>query len=360
MDKKIVFTGGGTAGHVTPNIALIEALQQDNWQIDYIGSIDGVEKAMIAAINIPYHAIRCGKLRRYFSLKNFSDPFNILTGILQSFFLLRKIKPDIVFSKGGFVALPVVIAAKLIGIPIIAHESDMSPGLANRLSFPFVDNICVTFEAAKNHFKHQDKIAVTGTPIRQELFNGNRARGLELCGFTAEKSCLMVIGGSLGSNAMNRTIRQGLDALCERFQVIHVCGKGNVDSEFANKSGYSQFEYVNAELPDLFAASDMIISRAGANSLCEILALEKPHVLVPLSLKASRGDQIQNARYFEKQGISVVIQEESLTPTTLLAAIDTLVTNHDEVVNKIRALHIKSATLTIVDMIKARTQGILA
>lgn len=351
--RKIVFTGGGTAGHVTPNIALIEALRDDHWQIDYIGSIDGVEKSMITAINVPYHAIRCGKLRRYFSWKNFIDPFNMFFGILQAYCLLRKIKPNVVFSKGGFVALPVVIAARLNRIPIIAHESDMSPGLANRLSFPFVDKICVTFSAAKTHFKRQNKVEITGTPIRQALLNGNKTQGLALCGFTTDKPCLMVIGGSQGSTAMNRSVRLALDTLCERFQVIHLCGKGNVDPALTNKPGYRQFDYVNAELPDLFAASDMVISRAGANSLYEILALSKPHILIPLSLKASRGDQIQNARYFEKQGISVVINEEELTSETLLAAVDKVVAERDSIIHKIRALKIESATLTIVGMIKA-------
>ena len=352
MNKKIVFTGGGTAGHVTPNIALIEALQSEHWQIDYIGSIYGVEKSMIQAINIPYHAIHCGKLRRYFSWKNFYDPFNMLLGILESFRLLRKIKPDIVFSKGGFVGLPVVIAARLNRIPVIAHESDMSPGLANRLSFPFVDKICVTFDAAKSHFKRQDKVEITGTPIREQLLNGNKPQGLALCGFTADKPCLMIIGGSQGSNTLNRAVRESLDTLVEHFQVIHLCGKGNVDPALVNRLGYCQFEYVNADLADLFAAADIVISRSGANSLYEILALAKPHVLVPLSAQASRGDQIQNARYFEKQGISVVIQQESLTPTTLLAAVDSVVLRRDEIIEKIRALKIESATVKIIDILK--------
>lgn len=352
MNKKIVLTGGGTAGHVTPNIALIEALQNDNWKIDYIGSIDGVEKSMINAINIPYHAIRCGKLRRYFSWKNFYDPFNMLAGILQACYLLFKLKPNVVFSKGGFVALPVVIAAWINRIPVIAHESDMSPGLANRLSFPFVNKICVTFDAAKTHFKRKDKVAVTGTPIRQELLTGDKARGLALCGFTDDKPCLMIIGGSQGSNAINRAVRQALDTLSQHFQVIHLCGKGNVDSALINKPGYCQFDYANTELPDLFAATDTVISRAGANSLYEILALTKPHVLIPLPLKASRGDQIQNARYFEKQGISVVLDEESLTPVTLLTAVDSVVARREEIMSKIRALNIESATMKIVEMIK--------
>ena len=351
MDKKIIFTGGGTAGHVTPNLALIEVLRRDNWTMEYIGSIHGIERSMINAIDIPYHGIRCGKLRRYFSWKNFYDPLNMLFGIFQAYLLLHKFKPNIVFSKGGFVALPVVIAAWLNRIPIIAHESDMSPGLANRLSFPFVDKICVTFDAAKKHFTNQNKVTVTGTPIRQALFMGDKHRGLALCQFTTEKPCLMVVGGSQGSDTINQTVRQLLDKLCDQFQVIHLCGRGRIDPTLRNKVGYCQFEYANDELPDLFAAADMVVSRAGANSVYEILALSKPHILIPLSLKASRGDQLQNARYFEKKGISIVLQEEQLTPSTLLAVVNKVEAEHDDIIMKIRALGITSATQIIIDMI---------
>lgn len=358
MSNKIVFTGGGTAGHVTPNMALIESLQDELWTIDYIGSANGVEKSMIAAMNIPYHAIRCGKLRRYFSWQNFYDPINMLCGIFQSYCLLRKLKPSVIFSKGGFVALPVVIGAWLNRIPIIAHESDMSPGLANRLSFPFVSKICVPFDVSKKYFKQLDKVDVTGSPIRKQLLSGDKARGLTLCGFTSDKPCLLVVGGSQGSSALNNCVRQALDSLCEQFQVIHLCGKGHVDPAFT-KAGYCQFEYANIELADLFAASEIVISRAGANALYEILALEKPHVLVPLSLKASRGDQLQNARYFEQQGISVVVQEEALSPATLISAVKAVVQKNDEIVNKIRALNIQSATSNIIELIKieARKEG---
>jgi len=351
MSPKIVLTGGGTAGHVVPNIALIEVLQRDGWQIEYIGSADGIEKAMIQALHIPYHVVRSGKLRRYFSWKNFFDPLKILVGIVQAYFLLRKLKANVVFSKGGFVAFPVVVGAWLNRIPVVAHESDMSPGLANRMSFPFVDKICVTFAAAEKHFKQQNKVAVTGTPIRQQLFLGSIEKGLALCGFNKEKPCLLIIGGSQGARAMNTCVRLALDALCAQFQVIHLCGKGKIDMSF-NRSGYCQFEYAQEELADFFAASEMIISRAGANALYEILALAKPHVLVPLSRHASRGDQIQNAHYFEQQGISVVINEDKLTPTSLLAAVHEASQQHIDIIEKIKALRIESATSKIVDIIK--------
>ncbi len=354
MNKRIVLTGGGTAGHVTPNLALIDIFKQDGWQIDYIGSVDGVEKSMIAAVNIPYHAIRCGKLRRYFSWKNFIDPFNMLIGIVQAYFLLRKIKANIVFSKGGFVALPVVVAAWLNNIPVIAHESDLSPGLANRLSFPFVDTICVTFEAGKQFFKHQHKVLVTGTPIRSQLLNGSAMNGLARCGFQVGKPVLLIVGGSQGAAAINRCVRQALDALTQQFQIIHLCGKGKLDASLMNKPGYCQLEYANDELADLFAASDVVVSRAGANSLYEILALGKPHVLIPLPLHSSRGDQIQNAKHFQQQGISVVVEESQLQPDTLLDAIDKITFNRDAIVSKIKRLNIKSATDQIVEMINLK------
>lgn len=349
--KKIVFTGGGTAGHVMPNLALIDVFQEKGWSIDYIGSNDGVEKGMVTPLNIPYHGIRCGKLRRYFSWRNFVDPFNMLIGILQAFLLLHKLKPDVVFSKGGFVALPVVIGARLNCIPVIAHESDLSPGLANRLSFPFVGTICVTFDVGKDYFKRQDKVIVTGTPIRPQLLNGNKERGLTLCQFDNGKPVLLIMGGSQGASSVNRCIREALSKLTERFQVIHLCGKGKIDASLSTQKGYCQFEYANEDLADLLAASDLIISRAGANSLYEILSLRKPHVLIPLSRQSSRGDQIENAAYFQKKGISTVVNEEDLSPQTLLTAINDVMMQRDVIIAEIESLHIDSATARIVDII---------
>lgn len=351
MNPKIVFTGGGTAGHVTPNLALMEVLQKDDWEINYIGS-DGVEKGMVRALNVPFHVISTGKLRRYFSWQNFLDPFKFFIGIGQSYRLLKKLKTDLVFSKGGFVGLPVVIAAWLNRIPVIAHESDLSPGLANRLSFPFIDKICLTFEGAKQHFKQQDKIEVTGTPIRPELFKGSKSKGLQLCGFNNDKPCLLVMGGSLGSLRLNKVLRATLPDLCEDYQIVHLCGKGNVDADLLSKANYYQFEYADKEMADLFAASDLIVSRAGANTLYEILALEKPHLLIPLPLSSSRGDQIQNARYFQQQGISRVLDDELLTTATFLQEINELNKQKEMLVEKMKQLKIESATLKIISLIK--------
>ncbi len=350
--RKIIFTGGGTAGHVTPNIALIESLQYQNWQIHYIGSHDGVEKSMVEAIGIPYHAVKSGKLRRYFSLQNFIDPLNVLTGIIQSYFLLRKLKPDVVFSKGGFVALPVVIGAFLNRVPVIAHESDISPGLANRLSFPFVTKICVTFDAARHHFKQQDKIEVTGTPIRYQLFQGEKEKGLALCGFSPLKPCVLIVGGSQGSSGLNTAVRNGLQSLTAIYQVIHLCGKGKLDKTYINYPGYFQLEYANYELADLLAASDVIVSRSGANALYELLALAKPHVLVPLSLKVSRGDQIQNAHHFQKQGVSTVLDDDVLSAEALFVAVSDVFSRREALTLKIKALDITSATDKIIGVLE--------
>ena len=352
MRKKIVFTGGGTAGHVTPNTPLMESLAQSGWQVEYMGSAKGVEKAMMNAKEIPFHAVNNGKLRRYFSWQTFVDPFRILIGILQAYRILRKLKPDVVFSKGGFVAFPVVVGAWLNRIPIVAHESDMSPGLANRLCFPFVDKICLTFASAKKYFKKQEKIVVTGTPLRKALFQGSQEKALYKCGFDDSKPCLLVIGGSQGANVLNACVRASLEELCKHYQIIHLCGKGKLDKDLDNQPGYFQMEYAKEELADFFAASEFVISRAGANALYEILALNKPHILIPLSQKASRGDQIENAHYFQQKGASYVISEENLTPDTLLASIKEVNANRLQLIARMQALNIQSATDEIVKIIK--------
>ena len=321
--NKIVLTGGGTAGHVTPNIALLPKLKEAGYSISYIGSYDGIEKKLIEDCHIPYHGISSGKLRRYFSWKNFTDPFRVLAGFGQARKVLHKIDPDIVFSKGGFVSVPVVLAAKKLRIPVIIHESDITPGLANKIAMRSASKICCNFPETLAYLP-KEKAVLTGSPIRQELFLGKKENGLKLCSFHNEKPVLMIIGGSIGSVFINNSIRQILPELTKEFQIVHICGKGNVSEEHNHVEGYKQFEYVSHELPDLFAASDLVISRAGANVICELLALNKPNLLIPLSAASSRGDQILNAHSFEKQGFSMVLMQEDLTPETLLSSIRTL------------------------------------
>ncbi len=334
--KKIVLTGGGTAGHVTPNIALIPRLQELGYDISYIGSYNGIEKKLIEELGIPYYGISSGKLRRYFDLKNFSDPFRVLKGFREARALMKKLKPDVVFSKGGFVTVPVVIAAGRSRIPAVIHESDMTPGLANRLCLRSASRICCNFpETVKN--LPADKAVLTGTPIRQELLSGSRKKALEFCGFHEEKPVIMVVGGSLGAVAVNNNVRSILPELLKEFQVIHLCGKGKTDESLNGTAGYVQYEYIKEELPDLFALSDLVISRAGANAICEIKALRKPNLLIPLSANASRGDQILNARSFERQNFSVVLEEEEITPSVLLDAIHTLYSHRQEYIDAMAA-----------------------
>ncbi|MBE5848260.1 MAG: undecaprenyldiphospho-muramoylpentapeptide beta-N-acetylglucosaminyltransferase [Lachnospiraceae bacterium] len=318
--KRIVLTGGGTAGHVTPNIALIPALKEADYDIHYIGSFDGIEKRLIEDFDIPYYGISTGKFRRYFDLKNFTDPFRVMKGYAEAKKILKQIAPDIVFSKGGFVSVPVVRAAHALHIPCIIHESDMTPGLANKICIPVAEKICLNFPETMQYIP-KGKGILTGSPIRKELSEGDAERARTLCGFNSDKPVVMVMGGSLGAAAINKAIREALKSILEDFQVIHICGKEKVDNLLLGVEGYKQFEYVKTELKDLFALADVIVSRAGANAICELLALKKPNILIPLSPKASRGDQMLNAKSFEAQGFSIVIDEDDLSDSLLVEKI---------------------------------------
>lgn len=348
--KKVVLTGGGTAGHVTPNIALIERLQEEGCEISYIGSYDGIEKGLIEKIGIPYYGISSGKLRRYFSWKNFSDPFRVLKGMREAKKLIKKLKPDVVFSKGGFVAVPVVFAAHRYKVRTFIHESDMTPGLANRLCIPKADKVCCNFSETME-FLPEGKAVHTGTPLRKELFEGKREAGLKFCQFTGEKPVILVIGGSTGAAAVNEAVRSLLPTLLVNYNVIHLCGKGKCDSAYDHFDGYRQYEYISEELKDLFAATDLIISRAGANAVCEILAMAKPNILIPLSAAASRGDQILNAESFERNGYSYLLYEEKVSNETLLEAIHTVFAKKDEYIEAMKNAEQADATETIAQLI---------
>ncbi len=321
--KHIVLTGGGTAGHVTPNIALLPRLTELGYRISYVGSKEGIESRLIPELGIPYYSVSTGKFRRYLSLKNISDAFKVVKGIGEAGKLLRELDPDVVFSKGGFVAVPVIRAAGKLGIPAVIHESDMTPGLANRMSFSSAAKICCNFPETLNNLP-AEKAVLTGTPIRQELLSGNPEKARAFCDFPDEKPVIMVIGGSLGAVAVNEAVRKILPSLLPDFNVIHLCGEGKLSEELKGTPGYAQFEDIKQELPDLFALASLVISRAGANAICEICALAKPNLLIPLSAKASRGDQILNAKSFEQQGFSIVLEEEELTDDLLLQTIHRL------------------------------------
>ena len=327
--KKIILTGGGTAGHVTPNLALLPFLKEAGYDIRYIGSYQGMERRLIENAGIPYDGISSGKLRRYFDLKNFSDPFRVLKGYAEALRLLKRYKPDVIFSKGGFVSVPVVLAAKHCRIPAIIHESDMTPGLANKLCFPSAAKVCCNFPETVSLLP-EGKAVLTGSPIREELLQGDPEAGLSYAHLDHSLPVLLIIGGSLGSVAVNTAVRRILPRLLSSFQVIHICGKGNLDESLIGTKGYVQYEYVDAPLKHLFAAADLVISRAGANSICELLALRKPNLLIPLSAAASRGDQILNARSFAKQGFSKMLEEEAVTDDSLYEAVMELYANRED------------------------------
>ena len=349
--KRIILTGGGTAGHVTPCIALIPELQKEGFDIHYIGSYNGMERKLIEEYHIPYHGISSGKLRRYFDPKNFTDPFKVIKGYREARKLMQQLKPDIVFSKGGFVTVPVVLAAKKHKIPVIIHESDMTPGLANRLALPSSTKVCANFPETIKYLP-AEKAVLTGTPIRKELFSGNKIRGLDFCGFSANKPVILIIGGSTGSRAINEVIRGMLPTLLREYQIIHLCGKGNLDEHLQNSAGYVQYEYIKDELSDLLAAADLVISRAGANAICELLALRKPNILIPLPAASSRGDQILNAESFERQGYSYVLKEEDLSLTSLLQAIHTVMEKKQDYISAMHKSELNNSIETIIDLIK--------
>jgi UDP-N-acetylglucosamine--N-acetylmuramyl-(pentapeptide) pyrophosphoryl-undecaprenol N-acetylglucosamine transferase len=332
--KKIVLTGGGTAGHVTPHIALLPLLQSNDFTIHYIGTRNGIERELLAKEKVVFHCITAGKLRRYADIRNITDLFRIALGFVQSICILFRVMPDVVFSKGGFVSCPVVWASWLLRIPVIIHESDITPGLANRLSIPFASKVCYSFQETGPKIQG-GKSVYTGLPVRQSLLSGDADKGRGLCNFTNNKPVILVIGGSQGALAINTVLREALDLLLERFNICHICGKGGTRP--IERNGYVQFEYVNQPLADLFAVADICISRSGATALFEILALRKPGLLIPLPLSASRGDQILNARSFESRGWSMVLLQENLTPQTLVTHVNQAFDNRAKMIDAMKS-----------------------
>lgn len=354
--KKIILTGGGTAGHVMPNIALIPYLREREYDIHYIGTKDGIEHKLISEYeDIDYYCVKSGKLRRYMDIKNLSDPFRVLYAIGQSANIIRKLKPEVLFSKGGFVSVPVVIGAWLNNVPIIVHESDLTPGLANKIATKFAKKVCTTFPDTVELFK-EGKATHTGTPIRPELFEGSKSMGLKICNFNSDRPVILIMGGSLGAVAINEGIRSILQKLTTRFQVIHICGKGNMDKKYNNYEGYKQFEYVGEELPHLMAAATIVVSRAGANAIHELLALRKPALLIPLPLSASRGDQIDNAKSFERQGFSKVLFQEDMTDDTLYSSILELYRNRNKYIDNMQKHNMDNSIDIILNIIEKYTK----
>ncbi|MFS0671856.1 undecaprenyldiphospho-muramoylpentapeptide beta-N-acetylglucosaminyltransferase [Ornithinibacillus sp. 179-J 7C1 HS] len=350
-NKRILFTGGGSAGHVIVNLALIPVFQREGWEIDYIGSKNGIERSLIEQIDgVTYYPISTGKLRRYMSLENVKDPFKVIKGTLQAWRIIGKQKPSVIFSKGGFVSVPVVLASKLRGVSAVIHESDYTPGLANKLAIPFSKKVLATFPETMNYLP-EDKAEYVGAVIREELFEGNKEKGLSLCGFNPRKPVLLIMGGSGGSEKINNTIRDTLDQLLDYFQVVHICGSGKADTSI-KREGYIQFEYVNEELKDIFAATDFVLSRAGSNAIFEFLALRIPMLLIPLSKEASRGDQIINAKSFQEKSYARVLEEEDLTEETLVKELEKLVQQGPIMLDKMKAYQSEKSRDRVVEIIK--------
>ena len=349
--KKIVLTGGGTLGHVTPHLSLIPHLLQAGYEIHYIGTEKGMEAEKIRSVpGVTYHAVQSGKLRRYFSWQNFIDPFKVIAGAFQSARLMGKIKPDVVFSKGGFVAVPVVFGAWLHRVPVVCHESDLTPGLANRLCAPFARKIATTFPECAQALG--PKAEMTGTPLRPELFRGSRARGLSLLGFDGSRPILLMMGGSSGAQAVNKALREALPRLVKQFDVAHICGKGNLDEGLQGIPGYRQLEFLDAELPDALACADLVLSRAGSNALCEFQALCKPMLLVPYPKGASRGDQILNAQSLQKRGLARVLLQEDMTADTLVKSLEETWADRAQLTAALHAAPPADGTGRVLEMIE--------
>ena len=320
---KVLFTGGGTAGHVTPNLALIKACAGRGIVCAYVGSYHGIEAQLLESTEVPYFAIPTGKLRRYFSWENFLDPIKILIGCFKACFLIISLKPDVVFSKGGYVAVPVVIAARLLNVPVICHESDITPGLANRICFPFAQRICVNFPASLAKVP-TGKGILTGTPVRDSLLRGSVSRARSSMLIEADLPVLLVFGGSQGAVAINDQVREVLEVLCASWFVIHVVGTGHIVTELETRPRYIQLEFVGEGFGDLLAVADVVVARAGANSIYELLVTRKPHLLIPLTTVASRGDQVENAEVMRQQGYSRVLEEGDMTDETFLREVEGL------------------------------------
>ena len=350
MGRKIVLTGGGTAGHVTPHLALIPRLLEQGYEIHYIGTENGIEHEMMTMEGVTYHACKTGKLRRYFSWQNFVDPFKVVIGAFQASHQIGKIKPDVCFSKGGFVSVPVVIGAWLHKVPVLCHESDLTPGLANKICSKFAKKLATTFPECADALG--EKAVVTGTPMRPELFMGSRERGLKLAGFDGSKPVLMMTGGSLGAQSVNKVLREALDELLKDMDVLHLCGKGNLDEGLKGKKGYAQFEFLSEEMPDAFACADGVLSRAGSNSLCELQALKKPMLLVPYPKGASRGDQILNAQSFEKRGLCMELSQENLNRESLIQAVGELMKNRQKLTDALCNAPAANGTDKILELIE--------
>lgn len=338
----IVLTGGGTAGHCTPHLAILPYLKKDFDNIYYVGSENGIEKEIIKNTDIPYFSVTCAKLNRNLNAKNLFIPFKVAKGIFQAGKILDRIKPDVVFSKGGYVSLPTVVAAKQRNVPVIAHESDYTMGLANKISAKFCKKILTSFPSTAKEIKNGEFV---GPPLRKSLFAPSKSDVVGNFGFSGERPILLVTGGSQGAKALNDVVCKALPELTAKYDVIHLCGKNNL-MQNPPKKGYYQAEFLN-KIENAFACATVCVTRAGSNTLFELMSLKTPCVLVPLPKGASRGDQILNASYFQQKGLAYVISQENLTEDSLIFAIDSVFANRYNLKRNFEKYPIKDASRQI-------------
>lgn len=349
MGKTIVLTGGGTAGHVTPHFVLLDELKKHYSKIIYIGSNDGIEKELIKNnTNLEYYGIDCVKLVRKKILKNLLLPFRLMRAKKQAEKILKEIKPNVIFSKGGFVSVPVVLAASALKIPVVCHESDLSMGLANKICSRHAKKVCTTFELTAKVAKSKGVNAVfTGSPVLKNKITDTDLTMLKnQMQIPANTKILLVTGGSQGSQAINAAVAAGLNQLTKDFFVIHVTGKGNLHKDITNKN-YKQIEYAN-NMPELIKLSDVVISRAGSNTIFELAFAQKPMLLIPLPKGTSRGDQVENAKYFNDCGFAKVLHQADLTPETLARAVKETFKARAELISSIKKSHLTSGTEKIL------------
>jgi UDP-N-acetylglucosamine--N-acetylmuramyl-(pentapeptide) pyrophosphoryl-undecaprenol N-acetylglucosamine transferase len=361
MEKSICFTGGGTGGHVFPGIAIIDELEKRfDGRIFWVGSNKGMEQEIVQRRGIEFFGVPSGKLRRYVSLENFIDVGKVFAGVIASLVILARERPALVFSKGGYVSVPVVVAAGILKIPVYTHESDYDPGMATKINSRVAEKILTSFADTRSFFKgpYFDKVVHTGNPIRLALAAGDPSRGRKRVGCEQGRKVVLVLGGSLGAAALNNAILESLDALAPLCFVVHQTGA----KHFTGKAGDGYFSspFFKEELPDIIACADLVVCRAGSNTLWELAASGKPSVLVPLPAAGSRGDQIRNASVFEAAGASLVVKDDQSLSVNILEIIRKLIDNDDTLArmgSKARAISMPDAALSIAGMIYDRTKG---
>lgn len=350
MNKKnrnvIVLTGGGTAGHCIPCLALLPILKKHFDDIVYIGSENGIEKKLANEKGLDYHSVACIKLERRLTIKNLAIPFTLLKGIKEAKKILTELSPSVVFSKGGYVSLPVAIAAANLNIPVSLHESDLSLGLANRIASKYADVVCTGFQSTAEDIKNG---VFTGNPLREELLNKRADRAIyDKLNLDKTKRTLLVFGGSQGAEKINETLYSALDELLKSYNIIHAAGKGKLRD--IKKKGYYGVEYLT-DIGTAFSIADVCVSRAGANALAETVALKIPTVAIPLPKGNSRGDQEENAAYYENRGAIRVIKESELTAKKMIREIETAYKTRDGLKKHCEKCIPLSPNLKIVDEI---------